>query len=121
PPYIGVLIALAVILAWLACTVLLMRWGFNWSNPLLYFFILLQMHLYTGLFITAHDAMHGTVSPNKQVNNAIGYITTFFYAAFWYGQLYNKHHQHHKYVHTANDPDYHKGNFVTWYITFIKN
>jgi beta-carotene ketolase (CrtW type) len=121
PPYIGVFIALTVILSWLASTVLLMRWEYSWTNPLLYFFILLQMHLYTGLFITAHDAMHGTVSKNKPINNAIGYIATFFYAAFWYRQLYGKHHQHHKHVHTADDPDYHKGNFLSWYITFIKN
>jgi beta-carotene ketolase (CrtW type) len=82
PPYVGVLIAAIVILGWLTSTVLLMGWEFSWTNPLLYFFILLQMHLYTGLFITAHDAMHGTVSRNRPINNAIGYIATFFYAAF---------------------------------------
>jgi beta-carotene/zeaxanthin 4-ketolase len=27
--------------------------------------ILLQGYLYTGLFITGHDAMHGTVARNK--------------------------------------------------------
>jgi hypothetical protein len=30
------------------------------------------MHLYTGLFITAHDAMHGTVSSNPKLNKLIG-------------------------------------------------
>ncbi|MBW4891269.1 fatty acid desaturase [Mucilaginibacter sp. HMF5004] len=121
PAYLGIIIALTVLLGWLTSTVLLMCWEVSWLNPLLYFFILLKMHLYTGLFITAHDAMHGTVSANRKINNAIGYIATFFYAAFWYGQLYNKHHQHHKHVHTANDPDYHSGNFISWYFTFIKN
>jgi beta-carotene ketolase (CrtW type) len=24
-------------------------------------------------------------------------------------------------VHTALDPDYHNGNFLSWYVTFIKN
>lgn len=79
------------------------------------------MHLYTGLFITAHDAMHGTVSANRFLNNWIGYTCTFLYALFWYPQLYTKHHQHHSHVHTVHDPDYHHGSFLTWYFTFIKN
>jgi beta-carotene ketolase (CrtW type) len=83
--------------------------------------VLVQMHLYTGLFITAHDAMHGTVSSNKAINNAAGFTATFVYAAFWYPKLYTKHHQHHQYVHTDLDPDYHQGNFLSWYVRFIRN
>ena len=67
----GLLIALLVIGCWAISIILLMQWTVNFSNPLTYLFILLQMHLYTGLFITAHDAMHGTVSSNRQVNNLI--------------------------------------------------
>jgi beta-carotene ketolase (CrtW type) len=117
----GVVIASIVIGAWITSTLLLMQWQVRWQNPLLYLFILLQMHLYTGLFITAHDAMHGTVSSNKSVNNLVGYLCTFFYAAFWYPQLYTKHHLHHSQVHTNEDPDYHEGNFVSWYFRFIRN
>jgi beta-carotene ketolase (CrtW type) len=120
-PYTGTLIALLVLGCWLTSIILLMQWPVNWANPLLYVFVLVQMHLYTGLFITAHDAMHGTISANKFINNGIGYIATLFYAAFWYPQLYGKHHQHHRHVHTVNDPDYHRGNFFTWYFTFIRN
>ncbi|TSD64193.1 fatty acid desaturase [Inquilinus sp. KBS0705] len=98
-----------------------MKWQVNFSNPLLYLFILVQMHLYTGLFITAHDAMHGTVAPNKTANNLIGYLCTFLYASFWYGQLYTKHHKHHNHVHTDDDPDYHNGGFFSWYVRFIRN
>lgn len=117
----GIIIALLILSGWLTSTILLMQWSINYTNPMLYVFMLLQMHLYTGLFITAHDAMHGTVSPNKTINNAIGYIATFFYAAFWYPKLYTKHHQHHQYVHTGDDPDYHPGGFVSWYSTFMRN
>lgn len=98
-----------------------MQWQVNFTNPLLYLFILVQMHLYTGLFITAHDAMHGSIAPNARVNNLTGYICTFLYASFWYPQLYTKHHKHHSYVHTAEDPDYHKGTFFAWYVQFIRN
>jgi beta-carotene ketolase (CrtW type) len=117
----GLLIALLVLGCWVAATILLMQWHFSFSNPLVYLFILLQMHLYTGLFITAHDAMHGTISSNRSVNNSIGYICTFLYALFWYPQLYTKHHLHHNHVHTTADPDYHKGSFVAWYVRFIRN
>lgn len=117
----GVFFAFLIIGGWALSTILLMQWQVNFANPLLYFFVLVQMHLYTGLFITAHDAMHGTVSSNKSINNAAGFIATFVYAAFWYPKLYTKHHQHHRHVHTELDPDYHQGNFISWYIRFIRN
>jgi beta-carotene ketolase (CrtW type) len=121
PSNIGLLIALLVIVSWLTSTILLMRWQVNFTNPLLYLSILVQMHLYTGLFITAHDAMHGTVSPNRKINNLVGYVCTLFYASFWYPQLYTRHHLHHSHVHTDEDPDFHEGNFTQWYIRFIRN
>lgn len=121
PSCTGLLIAFLVIGSWITSTILLMRWHVDPANPFLYIFILLQMHLYTGLFITAHDAMHGTVSPNKTTNKAIGIVATFFYAAFWYPKLYKKHHQHHKHVHTDDDPDYHHGSFFAWYWRFVRN
>jgi beta-carotene ketolase (CrtW type) len=120
-PWMGVLIASIVIGTWVTSTILLMQWTVDFANPLLYLFILVQMHLYTGLFITAHDAMHGTVSANKTINNGIGYIVTFLYAAFLYPKLYTKHHKHHSHVHSDEDPDYHHGSFIAWYIRFIRN
>lgn len=119
--YLGLFVALLVIGSWVASTLLLMQWRVDFANPLLYLFILMQMHLYTGLFITAHDAMHGTVAPNRVINNSIGYICTLLYAAFLYPQLYTKHHKHHSHVHTAEDPDYHNGGFLAWYVQFIRN
>ena len=118
---LGLMFAMLVISCWVISTVLLMRWHFNWSNPLVYLLILVQMHLYTGLFITAHDAMHGTVSPNPIVNRVVGQICTMFYAAFWYPKLYTKHHLHHSHVHTEHDPDYHNGNFLSWFFRFFRN
>jgi beta-carotene ketolase (CrtW type) len=115
----GLIIALIVIGLWVLCILNLMMWKVNPQNPMLYLMILIQMHLYTGLFITAHDAMHGTVSPNPGLNNFIGQVCTALYACFPFSKLYDKHHKHHQHVHTALDPDYNKGNFVTWYISFI--
>ncbi len=118
---IGLLIALLVLGCWVASTILLMKWQINYKNPLVYLLILVQMHLYTGLFITAHDAMHGAISSNRLINNLIGQLCTFFYALFWYPKLYTKHHQHHNHVHSEEDPDYHEGGFWRWYWQFIRN
>ena len=116
----GVLIAFLVIAAWTTSLFLLLNLDFSFQNPLTYLFILVQMHLYTGLFITAHDAMHGTVSPNKWLNSAIGQVCTALYAAFPFKRLYQKHHEHHRHVHTEDDPDYHNGSFWKWYLNFMK-
>lgn len=118
---LGLFFAILIISGWVLSTVLLMQWRFSFFNPMVYALVLLQMHLYTGLFITAHDAMHGTVSPNPTINKTVGQICTLFYAAFWYPKLYTKHHLHHSHVHTEHDPDYHNGNFISWYFRFIRN
>ncbi len=89
------------------------------SNPFVYFHFILQIQLSTGLFITAHDAMHGTVSSNKNINCAIGKICTLLYAFFSYDKLYKKHHEHHRHSGTEMDPDYHNSNFFVWYWNFI--
>lgn len=116
----GLIIAMLVIGLWVLCIINLMMWNVNLQNPALYLMILVQMHLYTGLFITAHDAMHGTVSSKPGLNKFIGQLCTALYACFPFSKLYEKHHKHHKHVHTDLDPDYHNGNFVTWYISFIR-
>lgn len=79
------------------------------------------MHLYTGLFITAHDAMHGTISGNKPINNFFGYVSVFLYAGFFYNILFKKHHKHHSHVHTNEDPDYANHGFWRWYLSFMLN
>ena len=119
--YLGVLIAIVVIAVWLSSLSLLLSWNFAWSNPLVYLMIFVQMHLYTGLFITAHDAMHGTISSNKTVNNFIGYLSVFLYAGFFYNRLYAKHHKHHSHVHTEEDPDFAPHGFWKWYLRFMLN
>lgn len=117
---IGVFAALSVIILWFTSLVFLLDWSFSFDQPLVYVMILVQMHLYTGLFITAHDAMHGTVSSNKVLNNLMGWICTILYACFSFTKLNQKHHKHHRHVHTDLDPDFHEGSFFRWYYRFIK-
>ena len=119
--YKGVYIAVSVISLWLISAIFLMNLQVDFSSPWVYVFVLIQMHLYTGLFITAHDGMHGTILPgNKKVNLIIGQICTALYAVFPFSKLKSKHFQHHDFVHTDADPDYDDGNFFSWYIAFIR-
>jgi beta-carotene ketolase (CrtW type) len=118
---IGIFIGSILILTWFFSLILLLNWEINYSNPLVYLSIYLQTHLYTGLFITSHDAMHGSVSKNKRFNKLIGRITSILFAFNFYDNLIVKHHKHHKHVATEHDPDYHEsGRFWLWYWSFIK-
>lgn len=53
--------------------------------------ILWQTFLYTGLFITSHDAMHGVVFPqNPKINHFIGTFTLSLYGLLPYQKLLKK-------------------------------
>lgn len=117
----GLVIGCLIIFAWFTSLTVLLNWNINYGNPLVYLAIYLQTHLYTGLFITSHDAMHGSVSSDKGINLLIGRITSLLFAFNFYDRLLVKHHQHHRHVATEKDPDYHEsGNFWLWYWNFIK-
>ncbi|MHA7130429.1 fatty acid desaturase [Algoriphagus namhaensis] len=117
----GVLIASIIIILWFTSLLLLLRFQLSWTNPLTYLGILIQTHLYTGLFITAHDAMHGLVSPDKKVNHALGWFAAILFSYNFYWKLFPKHHEHHRFVATDKDPDYHHSdNFFVWYFSFVK-
>lgn len=117
----GVWIGTGIILLWAATLFVLLRfYSVSFTNPLTYLLMLLQTHLYTGLFITAHDAMHGSVSRNRKVNNTIGKIAAGLFAYNAYNKLFPKHHQHHRHVATDDDPDYHTGGFFSWYLKFAR-
>lgn len=81
-----------------------------------------QTWLYTGLFITAHDGMHGSIHSSPQLNRSIGQLCLWLYAGFDYSQLLSKHHLHHQYPASDRDPDFHDGktaDFCGWYGHFV--
>lgn len=84
---------------------------------------LIQIYLYTGLFITAHDAMHGQVARNRKVNNAAGHVATMLYAFLSFRILSKKHYQHHRFPGTEKDPDFSSdsNNFFVWWFKFMMN
>ena len=85
--------------------------------------VLLRSFLHTGLFITTHEAIHGVLSKHRQINDFIGYITSFLYALLPYKVLAENHRLHHCYPATEQDPDFYpsdSNNFLLWYGNFMK-
>jgi beta-carotene ketolase (CrtW type) len=121
----GILIALSIMGLWAGSLFLLLSLNISKIHILtILAAILWQTFLYTGLFITAHDAMHGAVFPkNPKINNFIGEVALFIYALFSYKKLLKKHWLHHYHPASEIDPDFHNGkqtNFFAWYFHFLK-
>jgi beta-carotene ketolase (CrtW type) len=123
---LGVGLACAVVVAWASLHlygVLLHRWtpaGIALA-PLL---VALQCWLNVGLFIVAHDCMHGSLAPFRpRVNLWIGRLCLTLYAGFSYDNLIRKHFDHHRYPGTARDPDFNDEDpehFWRWYMAFLR-
>ena len=120
----GLIIGLIIIMTWVVSTAFLFT--IDIAQIPIYLIIpamLWQIFLYTGLFITAHDAMHGVVYPkNKFINDLVGNIGVKIYALFDYQKLVLKHWEHHYHPASQEDPDYHEGehrNFFVWYVKFM--
>lgn len=121
----GVALALAIIAAWLAlhvAAVFLIDWSaLPFWAPLPA--IAVATWLFVGLFIIAHDCMHGSLAPgHPAINRAFGRISLLLYAAFSYDRLLPEHHKHHKRPGTADDPDFHPAHpnaFWPWFARFM--
>ncbi len=116
----GSLVAVFVIVSWASAQAAWLAFDLPWGwAPAI---VLLQTFLHTGLFITAHDAMHGTVAPgHARWNHLLGRVAVGLYAAFPYGTLLPAHHAHHRAPATPDDPDFHRGHpgFWGWYRDFL--
>jgi beta-carotene/zeaxanthin 4-ketolase len=92
--------------------------------PLVAAMALVQCWLSVGLFIIAHDAMHGSLAPGRpRLNAAVGATLLFLYAGFAWARMRDAHFQHHRAPGSADDPDFDAGNprhFGRWYMTFLR-
>lgn len=86
--------------------------------------IALLCWLYVGLFIIAHDCMHGSLAPgHRRLNRIMGQICVGLYAGFSFGDLYHKHIEHHRQSGTTGDPDFAQPQpmgFWHWYVCFMR-
>lgn len=123
---IGLALAAALVSAWVAMHV----WAIfvhDWTlaeAPLAALLILVQGWLSTGLFITAHDAMHGSLAPGRPaLNRAIGTLCLAIYAGLSFSRLLPKHRAHHRHSGTKDDPDFdtaHPRALLPWFVTFFR-
>ena len=85
--------------------------------------VAVQCWLSVGLFIIAHDAMHGSLAPRRPgVNRFFGRVAVMVYACIWYDGLVQRHFMHHRASGTAGDPDFHEQgdtSFWRWYGSFM--
>ncbi len=123
---IGLSFAAAIILGWLAIHVYAM-FAFritaaNW--PLVAVIAAVQCWLSVGMFIVAHDAMHGSLAPGRsQLNAVVGAGVMILYAGFGWSCMRDAHFAHHRRPGTAEDPDFdadHPSQFWPWYTTFLR-
>lgn len=93
------------------------------SIPWLLLAILGRTFLHTGLFIIAHDAMHGSLIPKSRIwNDRVGCIAVWCYGFLSYRHCQHNHCQHHANPGQVGDPDFHtaqRSHPVNWYLKFI--
>ncbi len=118
----GVVLAVGMILAWLAVHVFSVWFLDAPAHPVLAILCgAALVWLSVGLFITAHDAMHGTVRPgHPRWNAAVGAVALMLFAGFSWRRLIVKHMAHHRFPGTADDPDFGDGGPLRWYSAFVQ-
>lgn len=123
---IGVTLALALVGAWLALHVYgVFFYSFSSAAVLIApLLVALITWLNVGLFIVAHDAIHGSLVPGRRgVNLWFGRIALVLYAGFRFGRLEPKHLEHHRAPGTGTDPDFnaaHPTRLWPWYRQFMR-
>ncbi len=123
--WVGVALAVAIMSAWLAIhitAIFLWHWSLA-ALPLAAVVVLVQTWLSTGLFIVAHDSMHGALAPgHPRLNRLIGATCLSLYACLSYAALLPRHHLHHEQTGRDGDPDFHGGDpsLVGWFGQFFR-
>jgi beta-carotene/zeaxanthin 4-ketolase len=123
---VGLALAGAIAAAWLAIhfgAIFFWRWT-PVTASLAVPVIAAQAWLSTGLFIVAHDAMHGSLAPGRPgVNRLVGTTCLMLYAGLSYGALLPKHGAHHRAPGSADDPDFHPERprgLLPWFVRFFR-
>lgn len=85
--------------------------------------VLVRAFLQTGLFIVAHDAMHGSLWPDSpRWNDRIGRLALALYAWLPWRRCRLNHRRHHQAPASHRDPDHHDGQHrgpLAWYLHFM--
>ncbi len=118
----------AIATTWLISLLWSLSWHLiSYSPVVIALWLLLRTFLHTGLFVIAHDAMHGNVLPKHRIQNRwIGQLALRLYGFLPYQGCRKLHWQHHAHPAQPKDPDFYPksdGNliwyFVQWYCNFM--
>jgi beta-carotene/zeaxanthin 4-ketolase len=125
PSFTGLLVAAIILILWIISLAFCLLVTIDQSTiGWILLGILSRTFIQTGLFILAHDAIHGSVLPGqRQWNDSIGRLAVTLYAFLSYQKLSINHWQHHRYPGQAKDPDFYDGfdgNIFVWYLKFMQ-
>lgn len=120
----GLALATLMLMGWLITLISLLSLRVaDWSVWLIAGAVVLRTVLQTGLFITAHDAMHGVLLPEcRRWNHRLGIVFLLLYAALPYRRCRRNHQWHHNHTATVHDPDFHEDQAagpLRWYRRFM--
>ena len=123
---IGTLLASAIVASWVVLHIATVFF-LPLTGPSLFvapLLILTICWLNVGLFIIAHDAMHGSLAPGFASRNLwFGRLALGLYAGFRFDRLKRLHMKHHGKPGSADDPDFHADEptrFWPWYQAFMR-
>jgi beta-carotene/zeaxanthin 4-ketolase len=120
----GLLVAIGIFGSWLVSLMVLLPLRCA-TTPILWivFALLVRTFLQTGLFIVAHDAIHGSLRPGQRNwNDLYGRMAVWCYGFLPYEHCRLNHGQHHAAPGQIGDPDFHDGfniHPLHWYLKFI--
>jgi beta-carotene/zeaxanthin 4-ketolase len=118
----GLLVAMTIAIFWMGSLIFVAFIDIYQLSPLwILLGILGRTFIQTGLFIVAHDAIHGSIClGNRSLNDLIGRSAVTLYAVLDYQKLAVNHRQHHEQPGRDSDPDFHDCNRFVWYLKFMK-
>ena len=123
---VGVGVALAILSSWSVSLLVLLRAPLDgaWAPVWVPAAVVWMSWLFTGLFITGHDAMHGAITRRHPwLNHALGATAVAAYALFDYRVLRRAHVDHHARPARPGDPDWHDGRRAApawWFLAFLR-
>ena len=125
PQLMGLVVAISIVSLWIGSLVFVFSLDVGKLLPLGIIPVMLgRTFIQTGLFIVAHDAIHGSILPgNRRVNYWFGRLTLALYALLPYQKLADHHWQHHLQPARHGDPDFHDGirdSLGAWYVMFMQ-
>ncbi|NJN74571.1 MAG: beta-carotene ketolase [Limnothrix sp. RL_2_0] len=122
--YVGLGLAIAIIALWFSSGIFCITQP-DLSPWQIAIGIAIRTFLHTGLFILAHDSMHGSLVPNSPpINKFFGQFTVGLYACLSYKRCAHQHQLHHLQPAQQGDPDFHDGihtHPIHWYFHFLRH